>query len=122
MKVCHSFISNSSSSSFIIPLNKLTPKQVEQIHDHYNEGVRLGIYEEDTWYNEGDSWEIKETQEYIAGLTPMDNFPMDEFLEAIGVPELTARWDHGYHLYLQGGGYEWWTPEHYEEKETDENA
>ena len=42
MKVRNKFISNSSSASFVIPLNELTKEQIDLIKNHVTEGYKRG--------------------------------------------------------------------------------
>jgi type I restriction-modification system DNA methylase subunit len=87
MKTRNGFVSNSSSSSFIIKKNDLTYEQIESIKNHSEEGKNLGIeYAED-------EWEITETDETISGSTYCDNFRFQEFFEAIGVDDKLITWD-----------------------------
>ena len=88
MKIRNGFVSNSSSSSFMISKSVLTEKQMEAIRDHINYaknnfsdmiGKCLG---KDT-YNW--AWNILENDEYILGNVDMDNFDMSDFLERIGI-------------------------------------
>jgi hypothetical protein len=79
MKIRNSFVSNSSSSSFIIKKCYLTPEQIEYIRDHKQHGLYFGIDYSD------DYWAITEDDSSISGYTSMDNFDMSEFLDKIGV-------------------------------------
>lgn len=80
MKIRNGFVSNSSSSSFVVRKSDLTQKQIELIKDHGKHGKAFGI----TYYQ--DEWEITETPTTMEGFTWMDNFDMEEYLVAIGVP------------------------------------
>lgn len=82
MKVRSGFVSNSSSASFVVPLNVLTERQLEQILDHQEEGKRLGLeYADDVF------WEVEVGDGLVSGSTIMDNFDFLAFLELIGVPK-----------------------------------
>ena len=97
MKIRAGFVSNSSSSSFVLSKHKLSPHQIEMIHNHAEawktlpEDVRKSIWwiEPDGSYNEVryDAWEIKENDDTLIVGAYMDNFNMDGFLAAIGVPK-----------------------------------
>jgi len=93
MKIRKGFVSNSSSSSFIIKnANKLSKYQINKItnHIHFGSKMKLSSYPYSTW----DGWHLKFDEcsncgklSTIRGSTSMDNFPMSRFLLEIGVPE-----------------------------------
>jgi hypothetical protein len=87
MKTRMGFVSNSSSSSFVVDKNLVTEKQLDQIRCHSEIGEEMGVEYTD-W-----AWEIGETDEVIYGSTLMDNFDMEEFLGKIGVPSKAVKWD-----------------------------
>jgi hypothetical protein len=85
MKIRQGFVSNSSSSSFVILKRNLTEHQIQLIKDHYEvcsqlsaQGSRLALY-----CKEDDIWEIRETDFTIEGQTWMDNFSMNDYLSLI---------------------------------------
>ena len=86
MKVRRDFVTNSSSSSFLIAKKHLDNDQIKAIRRHSALGERLGI----GWYK--DAWNIKENNDYITGSTWMDNFDMEEFLEKIDVDMDKVNW------------------------------
>ena len=86
MKIRHDFVTNSSSSSFIISKEELNQYQIEAIRNHSEIGELLGM----DWSEE--SWRIEENDSYIAGYTCMDNFDMYEFLLAFGVDVRNIKW------------------------------
>ena len=86
MKVRRDFVTNSSSSSFLIAKKHLDNDQIKAIRNHSKLGEKLGIY----WFE--DSWDIRENNGYITGYTDMDNFDMEEFLEKIDVDMHKVDW------------------------------
>ncbi len=80
MKIRQGFVSNSSSSSFVINKGFLTPLQIEQIQNHRELGIQLGMMNSQTDY-----WVIDENEFELLGHTSLDNFNMSEFMKKIGV-------------------------------------
>jgi hypothetical protein len=89
MKIRAGFVSNSSSSSFVISKDNLTGKQIKLIKAHSIKGKEFGIP-----YGDSDPWSIAEDDDYIKGSTWMDNFDMSEYLSKIGVPSHEITWTY----------------------------
>ena len=92
MKIRNGFVSNSSSSSYLINKTMITPEQINQIIDHLNVASTLKSTDEHYW-DEGDYTQASACP-YVQNEHSMllldgnvaDNFPMGDFLDAIGIP------------------------------------
>lgn len=102
MKVRQGFVSNSSSASFIIKKDSLTPRQIDFIYNHeetakmFDRVANWLIEREDYpayWKDDKysvlfgyyDTWKVIEKDDEIIVRTSMDNFDMERFLQLIGV-------------------------------------
>lgn len=81
MKVRRDFVTNSSSSSFLIAKKHLDSDQIEAIRHHHELGKKMGLVTSSLDF----PWYITENGKFITGSTDMDNFDMEEFLEKIDV-------------------------------------
>lgn len=87
MKKRTGFVSNSSSSSFVINKDNLSFSQIKAIKDHANSES----FDKD-YLDNRDIWNIDETSKTIIGSTSMDNFDMEAFFEKIGVNFSDIEW------------------------------
>ena len=97
MKKRKGFVSNSSSSSFIIDKDCLSKRQIDKIKNHIEEAKKMSDPNKtpdgyDFQYGWGDDWFIDEKKNNISGYTSMNNFSMNEFLADIGIDEEDIEW------------------------------
>ena len=80
MKIRIGFVSNSSSSSFIINKKNLNEHQLESIRNHKDD---INEFQKEVGYecSEGDAYSIIESDEYIVGTTSMDNYQIELLIE-----------------------------------------
>lgn len=86
MKIRTDFVTNSSSSSFIICKKNLTNDQIEAIRNHSKLGQKLDL----KWAEE--AWSIEENDLFITGSTWMDNFDISELFKIIGIHKEGIKW------------------------------
>ena len=88
MQIRLDFVTNSSSSSFVISKKHLTEEQLEMIRDHSIIGEQLGLecVEE--------PWQIEENDMFIIGYTWVDNFDIGKLFEIYGIPDEVIEWGY----------------------------
>lgn len=84
MKLRNGFVTNSSSSNFVIGREGLTPLQEHAIINHIEIAKQLG-FDDPAYCEESDRWNIEFFPHMIECSTFMDNFDMRGFLTWIGV-------------------------------------
>jgi hypothetical protein len=88
MKFKLDFVTNSSSASFIIALDKLSQEQLILIYNHFSVGKLIKRKQIMSYgLSDHDEWLIWEDDGKLNGATIMDNFDMYWFLQEIGIPE-----------------------------------
>ena len=90
MKFRYGFVSNSSSCSFIVPKKILSEGQMDKLRNHIE--YARNNFPQISYANDEDTWSIEETDEQMTLSTCMNNFDMEAFLIAIGVPEENIEW------------------------------
>jgi len=91
MKIRMGHVTNSSSSSFVVDIKHITPKQKKYIYRHQTEAHKwmdrfdLPCMWGTNYLENEVLWRIIERNGQIQGMTWMDNFDMKAFMELIGV-------------------------------------
>jgi hypothetical protein len=98
MKIRLGFVSNSSSSSFIINKQCLTRETILSIEKHIETAKKfcdeMDISYDKLDFYDGDAWTIVETETQIKGWTIMDNFDMHYFLvECLKIDPINITWN-----------------------------
>lgn len=81
MKIRQGFVSNSSSSSFIIQKQGLTKQQLCIIKNFKIKAKKSSF----DWKFDVDNWSQLDHEEYYEFYTMMDNFDLAEFFESYGI-------------------------------------
>lgn len=89
MKKRQGFVSNSSSSSFIVPKAHLTETQIKLIKDHINSDFEREL----GYYGPSDRWHIEENRLDLIGNTWMTNFNMEGYFTKIGIENAQIYFD-----------------------------
>jgi hypothetical protein len=84
MKTRNSFVSNSSSSSFVLRKRFLTEEQIAKIRNHIEEAKKLNEIlplDKQFYISKDSEWNIEEAEEFIVAETFMDSFDMRRFVD-----------------------------------------
>ena len=95
MKIRTGFVSNSSSSSFIIKKKNLSCTERDLIINYREKVSKMSQEEKDKMdyeYLDEFPWSIGENENEIIGSTFMDNFNMGRYLEKIGIKDEFIKW------------------------------
>lgn len=113
MKIRNGFVSNSSSSSFVLFKAAISDEQKdmilncgtwidtfikleEQDEDYFDDEYLPGDLKDKFEYYNSDPWRLVEFDDYIFGETSMDNFSMSDYLDYIKIEDKYLKWDDGY--------------------------
>jgi len=83
MKIRFSFVSNSSSQSFVVYKDKITLDQIEAIKNHITYAKQILEWEPSEYDFE---WIIEEKEKELIGDVSMNNFDMETFFDEIELP------------------------------------
>ena len=89
MKIRNGFVSNSSSSSFVLSLKHVSEAQLQLLFKHIDVAK---IYGEEYDTSPCDEWKLEVNEHSIEGRTRMNNFDMYEFIRYIGIDPELAEW------------------------------
>ena len=102
MKIRNGFVSNSSSSSFVVLKDAINSDQLDKILS-YEKWVEFfisndtnDILKELFEYCDDSPWNISEYEDFIFGETSMDNFNMEDYFDYIKIDKNYSKWDEGY--------------------------
>lgn len=95
MKIRSDFVTNSSSSSFIIAKKYLDEDQINAIRNHQDLARKIGML----LPLEHTGWNIDENEDFIAGYARMDSFSMNTFLNVVDIHDEDILWGESlFHL------------------------
>ena len=95
MKIRTDFVTNSSSSSFVISRKDITDEQIELLKNHADIIKHFGYEIPGLEYSLSDDyWDISIDDDSVSGYTSMDNWNFYKFLEYIGLDMTKVQYNH----------------------------
>lgn len=95
MKIRNGYVSNSSSSSFVLKKENLTDYQIYSIKNHIEEAEKHCDFYNFGCIHSDDGWSITEHEFYIHGYCFMDNFDMYTFIhDYLKIPKTEIKWEY----------------------------
>jgi len=93
MKIRLGFVSNSSSASFVVALNKLNEEQLKKLLDYKNVSDCYDFDNPNCKYHDYWNITVDENKGVVVGYTSMDNGYLSNYLKDCNIPEEMFVWE-----------------------------